>query len=79
MASGLDAGRFARTVNSNVDADASQLLTAHEAAARLSVAVETIRRMGKRGDLPEVRLAGTRLVRYRLADVLRMQAGGGES
>lgn len=38
------------------------------------VSIETIKRIEKRGLLPRVQLA-ERMVRYRLADVLKIEAG----
>lgn len=48
---------------------AGRLLTAAEVASRLGVAVETVRRLGRRGVLPVVSIPGVRAVRYRPEDV----------
>lgn len=52
-----------------LEADGDTLLTAEEAAHFLGLKSATVRRLGKRGDLPEVRPTHARAVRYRLSDL----------
>lgn len=59
---------------------AGGLLTVHDAARLLGVAPRTVERLRDRGLLPAVRVDGTRIVRYRRADVERLARvadGGG--
>lgn len=50
------------------------LLSSKEVAKRLGVCTETVRRWAKDGTLPYVRI-GKRLMRFKLADVINLEAG----
>ena len=52
-----------------------RLLEANEAATQLGICKRTLRRLVIRGKLETVKL-GTRTVRYRCSDIMRLQASG---
>jgi excisionase family DNA binding protein len=54
-------------------AEATENLITLQAASRfMKCSVVTIRRMAKRGDIPAVRLPGTRLLRFRPSSLQRV-------
>ena len=57
-------------------AEASQLLTAAELAARWQIKQSTVYALTRSGTIPTVRL-GSRLYRYRLAAIEAYEAAGG--
>jgi excisionase family DNA binding protein len=48
------------------------LVSLQDAARLMGCSAVTVRRMAKRGDIPAVRLAGTRLVRFRRSTLQRV-------
>jgi excisionase family DNA binding protein len=65
-------------VTENATTNGAQLLTAEELARRWQIKPATVYALARKGTIPTVRF-GPRLVRFRLVEVERFEAGGGVS